>query len=76
MDDINDKKDFIEAILQKNVPQKVKDIKDNSGSFESSDIGQEEVPYSRESKSYLQVCSLFLDIICPTTLKKFHNCNG
>ena len=54
MDDINGKKDLIEAILKKNIPPKVVDIKDNSGSFESSDLGQEEVPYLRENNSYLE----------------------
>ena len=64
MDDINGKKDLIEAILQKNIRPKLVDIKENGGSFESSDLGQEEVPYSGENKSYLQVCRLFSNIIC------------
>ena len=70
MDDINGKKDLIEAILQKNIRPKLVDIKENSGSFESSDLGQEEVPYSGENKSYLQVCRLFSNIICLTAKHK------
>ena len=70
MDDINGKKDLIEAILQKNIRPKLGDIKENSGSFESSDLGQEEVPYSGENKSYLQVCRLFSNIIYLTSLLK------
>ena len=76
MDDINGKKDFIEAILQKNIRPKLVDIKENSGSFESSDLGQEEVPYSGENKSYLQVCRLFSNIICLNSLQKKHKGNG
>ena len=70
MDDINGKKDLIEAILQNNICPKVVDIKQNSGSFESSDLGQEEVPYSGENKGYLQVCRLFSNIICLNSLQK------
>ena len=76
MDDINGKKDLIEAILQKNIRPKLVDIKENSGSFESSDLGQEEVPYSGENKSYLQVCRLFLNIICQIAEINKHKCNG